>query len=231
MPDQHQLLKTQANDVLAIVMRHGFDPSAFRWSIEPSMHGQGTASRLTHTPTSSFYLFDNGGGPNNRRHVALFSPGPSEISEHRYFNLWAAHYGHCESWIAALRREVDAPDLWASVQGERALWEATESTKENTPLSIEEAEQVRVGIHEIRQFLLQIAADNKTHQAIVERRLDYLMASARRVGRIDWVNLAVGAIVSIVVQLGLTPEAGHEVLRMAGQLLSWVVTERRVLPA
>jgi hypothetical protein len=226
----HNLMTTQANAVLEVLQRNGFEPSEFKWSRPPVYRDHG--SRLTHTSGASFtFIPQRGGQVGSPSHISQYSPGQKVIKEQAGHNEWNQHLDAVEVWAQALRRELSAPDLWATFEAEQALWDATEPSENNSRFSPGELERIAAGTEEIRRFLIQTVGDDATNRAYIERRLDYLVGASGRLGRIDWANLAANAVVSIVLQLSLPAGAAHELLRMAGQLLSWLTTGHPALPS
>jgi hypothetical protein len=54
------------------------------------------------------------------------------------------------------------------------------------------------------------------------RKLDDMAAAATRMGRKDWINLAVGMLTNTIVGAALNPDAAKLLFRAAGAALSWV---------
>ena len=58
---------------------------------------------------------------------------------------------------------------------------------------------------------------------LISRKLDELQASSQRLGRKDWMNLAIGTLTSIIVNAALGPDIGKALFRAAGAALSWLL--------
>jgi hypothetical protein len=54
------------------------------------------------------------------------------------------------------------------------------------------------------------------------RKLDDLAAAATRMGRKDWINLAVGMLTNTIVGAALNPDAAKLLFQAAGAALSWL---------
>lgn len=215
------LLKSQANAVFEAIRGADLDPSEFEWEEIPctvgSIEEKVIVSELVHKPTRYFFEF----GLRSDLPYALYSPdrdgaGPGSAM----VGGWAGLRVAFESWVGYLRREVLAPDLWASVSQARQLTDAA-STEEPGNAAFRESEQkeISAALHEIKQFLFTTQSLTDEHRKFVTGRLDYLEASSKRMGRKDWFNLTAGVLLSIVVQIGLQSQAASELFRLAGNLL------------
>lgn len=56
----------------------------------------------------------------------------------------------------------------------------------------------------------------------ISRKLDEMRAAAGRLGRKDWMNLAVGTITSVLVTAAVASPAAKALVTVAGAALSWV---------
>jgi hypothetical protein len=210
-----RLKRIETNEVLAQVEGVGLNPLEFEWledNSDEDIDGEPVSfksSTLWHRPTDYFCRF---GG-----FRVQFSPGPKWRVEEHHGNNWETRRAAAQVWLEELQKEVDAPDLWATIGQEKALSTATSSASlDNRPFTAAEQSLIATNLGEIKAYLLedqQFAADEA---AIVEREFAYLKESAERMGRKDWLNILLGGLFGLAVTLALDPEKAKGLLRLAG---------------
>ena len=171
---------------------------------------------LTYTLSEFYFQF----GPS---HVA-FSPG-EEAQRQQIDRLnWVGKSTFLRNWLTYLKREIDAPDLWGSLSQEQELLSIEPAEAVNTPFTADEQVQIKSAIEEIRVYIISTYSLAEEPPAKINRKLDYLIDASTRLGRIDWKNLFVGALISLALQQ-LSPSGPglREVLGVAGNLLRHVL--------
>jgi len=208
------LLKSQKNKLFQLVLAHGLDAADFAWEhaldkvTSPFQHGE----RLVHRPSGYWFFV----GKNRQGRYYWFSLDAHEIEA----RLPEASPGYIElmfgSWLSYLKREYEAPDLWGAVKKQEQVLKAASATdaNRNTPFSESELAHIRTQLKSLEQFLFQQAELSGSHRAIVIQRLNYIGEAASRVGRIDWLNLALGVLTNVIVAVALNPQAARELLRL-----------------
>ncbi len=91
--------------------------------------------------------------------------------------------------------------------------------------SFEQAEIARIGecMETVKEAVRQRSDLVRPEQMeFLGRKLDDLAAAATRMGRKDWINLAVGMLTNTIVGAALSSDAAKLVFRAAGAALSWV---------
>jgi hypothetical protein len=211
-----RLKKTEKSEIFLLVQESGLNPTDFTWTDERSNECEGIEavqfmiSVLTHRPTEYFCEF---GG-----YRIQYSPGRQQrVQSERHHSSWADKRGAAQLWLAELRKEVDAPDLWASIGQEKALSTAAASADlDNRLFTAAEQSLIATKLDEIKAYLLegqQFAADQAE---AIEREFAYLKESAERMGRKDWLNILLGGLFGLAVTLALDPEKARELMRLAG---------------
>jgi hypothetical protein len=56
----------------------------------------------------------------------------------------------------------------------------------------------------------------------ISRKLDEMRSASERLGRKDWMNLAVGTLTSVIVTTALDPTVARALIAAAGTALSWL---------
>jgi hypothetical protein len=216
----YRLLKTQKNEILNIIMDYGLDPIEFEWEeLERSQGypiGEETFHRLIHKPSGYSALFG--------QNFLSYSPGPESPTETEHRLDWGGKRSAVYRWLTYLKREVEAPDLWASLSQEQALLSLEPAEATNTSFTPDEQRQVKQAIEEIRIYITTTYTLESEPLARINRKLDYLIDASTRLGRIDWKNLFVGALISLALQQ--LPSSGpgvRELIAAAGHLLRHVL--------
>ena len=228
------LLKTQRNVVLSVLRQEGLEPSDFEWHEAESSQVKGRmVSVLIHLPSLYSYKFDFVRAEYRYWHQAIYSPGKKSLQEGSFkFSEWEVHLKVIRTeWLPNLKREIEAPDLWAAVSQEKQLVEAASSSKaENTAFTQEELGYISTQLREIKEFLFRTQPLTSEQKLFVEVRFTYLEESASRVGRVDWLNIVVATLVGIGVQTALPPDTIRDLFRFVGSALSQLFGGTPLLP-
>lgn len=227
--DEQKVLQSQRNDVLLAIQAAGFDPAAFSWErIQSPVTTQQVVSRLVHQPSGGFYIFDLLNG----NHACRYSPADQTSTGDQYPGDWRTQLHYFQNWLGFLCREVDAPDLWAGVTAEGQLARGATGAliDANAPFTAREHERIIASIGEIRRYLLSTHSIDQARLDFAEERLRYLEEASGRLGRKDWLNLAFGAVINIIVGAALAPDAARDVMRVVGAALAWVFGGSTLLP-
>lgn len=226
-----KLLKSQKNEVFSAIGDAGLDPSEFEWSeVKTKWKGNGVEpiQQLTHRPTGYYFAFDRYQISANPRSL------PSNLAaaemDHERMNTWHGVLKAVSVWALIVRREYLEPDLWELSQSDKKLVVTQISDLDNTGFTAEEQQRLASSIKELREFLLASATQTDTQRKFIEARLQHLEEASGRLGRKDWITLAMGTLTNIVVGVSLAPEAARELLRVAGALLGWVVGSVHLIP-
>ncbi len=164
-----------------VIEGYGLNPLEFEWLEEDSeeyIDGEGAyfrVSRLRHRLTD--YLCKFGG-------LRIeFSPGNADrVETGTHGAKWIAKLYAVDVWLAELRKEIDAPDLWATIGQERVLSTAASSAHiDNRPFTAVEQKVIGTKLDEIKAYLdgQQFAADEAS---LINREIAYLRESAGRFG-------------------------------------------------
>jgi len=121
-----------------------------------------------------------------------------------------------KTWLSYVKRDIETPDLWASISQEANIINAASEAGSNTPFSEDEKNYIKNGLNEIKQYLLTA---HKLDPELVEGKINYLIESSGRMGRKDWITLLVGALVGIVSAAYLPPETTRDIFRFVGAVL------------
>jgi hypothetical protein len=94
---------------------------------------------------------------------------------------------------------------------------------QNTAFDQVEIARIGESISAVKQEVSQRTDLMRTEQIeFLGRKLDDLAAATARMGRRDWINLAVGILTNTIVGAALSSDAAKFLLRAAGAALSWL---------
>jgi hypothetical protein len=215
------IMKSQANEVFDLIRSASFDPANFRWLEVSSGQTAGlTISELRHD-IGHFFQFDYRG----HKHFCSFSPGSETPQELQYPGNWPLTLTYVANWLAFLKREQEAPDLWETLRQETRLLEAAAaSDDDNRPFTQPERDRITAGLREISEHLSSTEALDEARQGFIEARLKYLEQAASRLGRKDWINMTVGVLGNIAVGALFSTSSARELFRIAGVVLRWLLS-------
>lgn len=222
-----RLKKSEKNELFLLVRQSGLNPADFLWAEEESSEYDQdgalyfTASVLKHRPTGYFCKF---GGV-----WVEISPGPQrrvEASEHS--DSWELKLNIAGAWLEELAKDVEDPDLWATIGQEKVLPTAASSASvDNRPFTLDEQTTISAKLEEIKTYIIEDGQFATAQATAVEREFAYLKDASTRLGRKDWLNVLLGGLVGLAVTLALEPEKAKGLLRLAGTVFQslWGVVQ------
>jgi len=101
----------------------------------------------------------------------------------------------------------------------------------NSPFTPTELARIADSLHRTRLSLSERRDITPEQMDLISRKLDEMQAASERLGRKDWMNLAVGTLTSIIVTAALDRGVAKALLQAAGTALSWLFgTPLQLLP-
>jgi len=196
------LRKWQRNAIFEAAQGAGLSPEELDWDLGAD------ESTLQHAPSGAFFVF--GGVPGDFASRYLAGEGPVEE------RTGLSQYGLMQQvkfWLAAVKRDIDTPDLWAELQRETELLGAVSAEAvENTPFTPAEQDEIAEQLRKLRDYVSRTYSLPGPQVRLLEERLDYLAAAAGRVGRKDWLLMVAGVMLGYVLTAALPPEAARDIL-------------------
>ena len=205
-----KLLKTQQNELFDIIINVGMNPLDF------AIRGKKIASRLEDyrttvifKPADYYFTFE--------LDTVSFSPATERIS----FTLVAEDWGFAKrafiEWLQCLKREIAAPDKWAELlqASEEITWKVEEG--DNSQFTEKQLSEIEASINQIKTRFVSLNLLPQQLTLIYER-LDYINEKATAIGKLDWKNLAMGALLALMIQLALPPDTSKAVWTLFKQV-------------
>jgi hypothetical protein len=205
------------------------NPADFQWEEKdiPEEFGPVTVPSLRYSPSGNasqyFFIFGEEGATASG---VTYSPGDRHL--HHTENNKAGFVGQLVAlghWLENVKRETAAPDLWATLEeGDQLLETASVPGGDNSKFSAEELKRIRLSIEELRKYVFETELLNESRHAYVSSRLDYLIEASERLGRKDFLNIAVSVVMQVVVDYApYSMAAAQEFWRMASHAFNWIV--------
>lgn len=201
------LLRTQRNKAFEWTEQMGFDGQAF--TVDEAEWGDTKVTRFLYRDSPYFLDMSTVRGAFSIR----FSPGASELLTHQmdYSRDFDAVERPFKAWLSYLRREVEAPDLWALAREGLTLFAVSGEPGRNDPFTAAEQANIAVAIERVRAYLMRAGVSGEP-LAAANGKLDYLVEASRRSGRFDWANIAFSVVFNIGLAVAFGPVQARALL-------------------
>ena len=93
------------------------------------------------------------------------------------------------------------------------------SAEQNTQFTTDEVKEIKERLVEIEEYVVRIAHLEEEDRDAVHARLDYLANASTRMGRKDFLHIAIGVFFSVVITVGIPPDAAREWMAFAADQL------------
>lgn len=138
-----------------------------------------------------------------------YSPGQEQIMDATSKISWYQTLNIFQNWLYYLQREVTSPNLWEQFKTEISEIKYVNNFN-SQKFSFSEYNEILEKIDTLKNSLSSIPLIlNQQNEIIL--RLDHLSETAKELGKFDWINLFVGTIISVVIQLNVTPENANAI--------------------
>jgi len=224
MSDDLTLLKTQKNELYKILESNELNPSDFSWDVrESKMETDTDISVLFYRERDFYFQFDF----TSDQWCLTYAPAKEKRSDFDAVSGWNDVTYSLKIWIDLLKKELDAPDLWQEIEKYQEAFSITPPEDlTNEPIPAYEVEQVAKSIAILADRIEESFELSKEQNTFVRSRLAYLVDSAKRQLKLDWIHTNIGVLVTISAGLALAPEQAHELWQLfksiVGQSIQFV---------
>jgi hypothetical protein len=97
-----------------------------------------------------------------------------------------------------------------------------DQNSDNDPFSPPELARIAASVQQIKQAMSERSDVSTSQIDFIARKLDDMRGASERMGRKDWMNLALGTMTSVIVTAAFTPDVAKAFLQAAGVALSWL---------
>jgi hypothetical protein len=212
-----------------MVEKAGFVRTDFVWGTADTEFGEdGVVPALGYRGFEYNFVFDYDEGG----HRCRYTPGSDSINENHYPGDWATTESYFRNWLANLRREIEAPDLWEQIgAAANGMPSAIMSMESNTPFNNDERGAIAKTLRDIRELIVTNGALTADKLRSIDDRLAYIEDATHRLGRKDWTLLAIGTLFNMVVATSLPPDLARTALDAFWDGLRWLVMGMPFLPS
>jgi len=153
-----------------------------------------------------------------------FSPGKERHCEGAVAESFEGVLFPLADWLNCLEREITAPDPWVTISEYSTLAKISPATDTpNTPFTYPELEAIWKGLTAIQSTLLIHAGESRTQQALVNSQMEFLIESSKRMGRKDWLLIAIGSFVRIASAMCLSPEIDRHIFEQLRDAVNGII--------
>jgi len=223
----YTLLPSQKNEILKIIQEQGLEYANFSWGI-----GEYTTSsedmlttglvdvvhkvpKLIYEDSQFYFQFELLEG----QHHCTFSPGREKLFEQKFPRAWQHQKNSVREWTINLKREIEAPDLWAEMEKYKVAFSLTLPEQLlNEPIPTYEAEKISKKLNLLADKIEeQFELTNEQNQ-FVRSKLNYLADATKRQRSVDWAHTLIGVSLTIAVGLSLAPDKAKELWELMRSL-------------
>jgi hypothetical protein len=138
-----------------------------------------------------------------------YSPGDEQMMDATTNITWSQTLNIFDNWLYYLQREVTSPNLWQQFKTEISDIKYINNFN-NQQFSFSEYTEISGKIDVLINNLSSIPLILDQQNEII-LRLEHLNEKAKDLGKFDWINLFVGTIISVVIQLNVTPDNANAI--------------------
>jgi hypothetical protein len=194
------------------------DPLEFRWSERVDRWDK--VDSLEHDATGSYFLIGVGG--DGTFYFIEYDPGTTAQVSKEGGLSWPDTLIHLRLWLKAVAEEADEPDKWETTDEAReqltSMLDATVGL--DAPLSTLERERIVEHLSWVREEVVVHHDLTPGAVAMLDARLEEIESAASRLTKKDFLNYAIGAMVTLAVELALSAEIRSALLRATIAIVS-----------
>jgi hypothetical protein len=118
---------------------------------------------------------------------------------------WDSTLAKVREWASRVRREFEEPDYWKGIADLRSPFPFNANAINNdAPLSAFQATKLREGLSSLHIRLVKEFSLNQAQSDLILGKLDHLSKAIEKQSRTDWVNMAIGVLVTIAMTIGVS---------------------------
>lgn len=146
---------------------------------------------------------------NDHGYWAHYSPGVEKFTDTTTYLNWIESINHIDNWLFCLIRELRTPNYWENFKNQISGINFR-SDYDNTRFSHKEFLELDDRMSLLKARLTEIPLILEQQNEIL-LHLERLTEAAKELGKFDWKNLFIGTILSILIQLNVTPENANAI--------------------
>lgn len=251
-PDYHRdgraLLKRERNELFDIAKASAVPLQRFEWSDDNTLvfrlNREIPGPAVNRQDPWFQVMYERWGDISRDDHIFFYQSSPARslgsnktlwafvLSGFREWLKWVQEEYEREQRVAAeFEKEIQLRDLWTEAVGTLPTVSGGVTAEANSSFSNEERTRIGQALDKIIEAVEQEVGDLPPEN-VRELRVTFAFQkeAATRLGRIDWLNGFVGAIIGQVVTWAVAPEVRDAVLSIALTNWHWVSQFVRALP-
>lgn len=198
-----KLLKSQTNQLFNLIQSFGsLSPNQFVIYNEELYDG---SFELAFKDSDYFFKLSESDSYYNSYNMN-FIPGDVTYEVLYQVNDWSNILDYFRIWLRNLVREINEPDLWSRFQS--LINDVNYSNSDDNSNLKFTAKEYKELTQKMDLFIGKIEGIDidKNSQDIIISKLNEITTLALELNKFDWINLFVGTIISIIIQLNVTKE-------------------------
>lgn len=218
-----KLRSRELNSVLRVVENVGFDPAEFRWDERTGNSLLEELESLEHEESDSYFAIGITG--DGTFYFGQCDPGAVTQVERFGKCDWPDITSHLTRWLRDVK-PLDEPNRWVEVgKSQEDLASALGvSASLETTLTDDEQQRVLEWVDSIRTTINETHELDKAQIEILDARLAEIAEASKRLTRKDFLNYAIGSVLTIGIELSLRGSVATDLLRAALTVVTHIVT-------
>jgi hypothetical protein len=229
--DERALRNRERRVLHDLVVANGYNSNEYEWTTTHHPGSGGFGARieaLEHRRSGSFFAI--GVASDGTYYYGSFDPGQEAQVDRFGGRKWAEVTDLFVDWLGAIDPDEEA-DPWEEVAYTREeLVDALGAQTANTALSSSEQTQVEEFVAAVRVTVTSARELSPPELERLDERLAEIEDAARRLTRKDFYNYAIGAVLTIAIELSLRSPTLGELVKHAIVALGHLVSGIAELP-
>lgn len=199
-----KLLNSQKNLLFDIIQNFELSPSQFEFQeVKSQLTTNEICTDLAYLNSSFYFSFESYSG--QQPYYCIYSPGENVFKTELYTRNWESSVMEFQNWVSALEREITTVNKWDRLKLEMDNLKFSFTENDNNKFNVSEFTELSNKMKALKSGIISL--NLPTEQFIVlNDKLDHLIAMGIEMNKYDWKNLFVGTIISIIIQLSISPE-------------------------
>jgi hypothetical protein len=200
-----KLLLSQKNMLFDVIEVYGLSPSLFEY--KEKVEANEVVETIISFKSSFFYFSISNTKSSKKNGFVKHSPGEINFEDVHYLDHWYDIHNNFIQWLRNIQREIQLEDKWEKLNNEIQSLQLYKEGGDffNSKFTVPEYLEIKQRIFQLKEGIstLELLPEQIS---ILNDKLDMVLDMTTQLGRFDWKGLFVGIIVSIIIQLEVTPD-------------------------
>lgn len=212
-----KLLASQKNVLFELIEDYELPPSQFVFQESKSRFSTDICTDLAYSNSEFYFSFES--NPGNDPHYCIYSPGQATFSNEIYTRTWERTLMEFGSWLSFLKREITTINKWDRLKLEMENFKFSFTDNDNNKFSVAEYSELNEKIAVLKMGISKLSLLPEQLR-VMNDKLDHLAILAKDMNKYDWKNLFIGTLMSIIIQLSVTPENAKNLFALIKQIFN-----------